>query len=87
MKKQKTLRDVSKALEKAEEALADIERRALYESSPALKLEQRVIIAVRELENGHPLRDFLSAEEIEEAVKMLAGVLTATGVQLPPGVY
>lgn len=85
--KQKTLRDVSLALEQAGEALAEIERRALYENPPELTFEQKIIEAARSMDNGDPLRDVLTMSEIEDAVKMLADVLTVTGVRLPSDTY
>lgn len=87
MKQQKTLRDVSDALEKAGDALAEIEHRALYENPPEMTFEQKVIHAVRQMDNGDPLKDFLTNSEIEDAVKMLADVLTVTGVKLPAELY
>lgn len=80
---QKSLRDVSRALEEAAEALAEIERRALYENPPELTFPQRVIRAARNVSNGEPLKDFLSREEVERAVMILADVYTATGVEMP----
>lgn len=76
MKKQKSLRDVSIALQQATEALEEIERRALYENPPELSFEQRIIAAVRRIDNGEPLKDFLDREDIEKAI---------VGVQPPAG--
>lgn len=83
----KSLRDVSRALEEASDALAEIERRALYENPPELSFEQKVIAAVRGMDEGHPLKDFLTHGEIEQAVKMLADVYTITGVKMPEDWY
>ena len=87
MEQQKTLRDVSDALEKAVESLAEIEHRALYENQQELTFEQKVIHAVRQMDNGDPLKDFLTYSEIDYAVKMLADVFTVTGVKLPAELY
>lgn len=87
MKEQKSLRDVSDALAKATEALDEIERRALYDTPTELTFEQKVISAVRNMDNGDPLKDFLSYAEIEQAVKTLADVYTVTGVKMPADWY
>ncbi len=84
---QKSLRDVSAALEKATSAIEEIERRALYENPPELTFEQKIISAVRNMDNGDPLKDFLTYEEICQAVKTLADVYTVTGVQMPADWY
>lgn len=86
-RKQKSLRDVSIALQKATDALEEIERRALYEAPPDLSFEQKVIKACRFIDEGHPVRDVLSFEEMEQAVKVLADVYTVTGVKMPPDWY
>jgi hypothetical protein len=78
--KQKSLRDVSLALQKATEALEEIQQRA---ETTDLSFEQKVIAAARGMENGDPLKDYLSREEVEDAVKMLADVFTVTGVKMP----
>jgi hypothetical protein len=75
------LRDVSLALQEATEALAEIQQRAVETTD--LSFEQRVIAAARGLENGDPLKDFLTREEVEDVVKMLADVFTVTGVKMP----
>lgn len=83
MAKQNSLRGVSNALAKATEALEEIERRALYENPPELDFEQKVIAAVRGLDDGNPLKDYLTQGEIEQAIKVLADVYTVTGVKMP----
>ena len=87
MKKQNSLRDVSRALQQATEALDEIEHRALYLNPPELSFEQKVIAAVRGIENGEPLKDHLSREEIEDALKVLADIYTVTGVKMPEDWY
>lgn len=84
MKKQKSLRDVQIALEAADEALRDI---VLRGDAPELSFEQRVIAAVRAVENGDPLKDFLDRDDIEQAIKTLADIYTVTGVKMPEGWY
>lgn len=44
--------------------------------------EEKIVWAVRQTENGCPLRDFLTDIEIEEAISMLADVLMCVGVPL-----
>jgi hypothetical protein len=83
MAKQKSLRDVSAALEKATLAIEEIERRALYVDPPKLSFEQRIIDAVRGLDEGSPLKDYLDEDDIERAIKTLGDVYTITGVQMP----
>lgn len=82
-KKPKALRDVSRSLEEAVSALEEIERRAMYENPPQLSFEQRIIAAVRALDNGDPIKDWLSSEDIEQAIKVLGDVYTVTGVTMP----
>jgi len=83
MDKQKSLRDVSAALQQATDALDEIERRALYVQLQKLSFEQKVISAVRGMDNGEPLKDHLTKDDIEQAVKTLADVYTVTGVKMP----
>lgn len=83
MKKQKSLRDVSTALEQATIAIEEIERRALYENPPELSFEQRIIAAVRAMDEGDPMKDYLDREDVEQAIKTLADVYTVTGVTMP----
>lgn len=83
MKKQKSLRDVVRALEGAMEVMDEIERRSVYETHPALSFEQRVIHAVRRFDNGDPMKDYLNADDIEQAIKVLADIYTVTGVTMP----
>ncbi len=85
--KQKSLRDVAHALEHASDALDEILRRALYEDPPKLSFEQKVIAAARGIENGDPLKDFLTSDGIEQAIKTLAEVYTVTGVLMPDDWY
>ena len=82
-KRQKSLRDVSRALEEATEAMEEIERRAMYEKPASLSFEQLIIKAVRGLDNGDPLKDHLNNDDIERAIKVLADVYTVTGVAMP----
>lgn len=84
--KQKSLRDVSTALQKATEAIEEIERRALYDPKE-MSFEQKVISAVRGMDNGEPLKDHLSLDDIEQAIKTLADVYTVTGVTMPEDWY
>ncbi len=81
--KQPSLRDVSTALQKATDALEAIERRSLYKSPPELSFEQRVIDAARKMSDGHPLKDYLSIEDLEQVVNILADIYTVTGVRMP----
>ncbi len=76
-------RTLKKIVNSATVLLDQIEARALYEELPDLTFEQKVIAAVRGLDNGEPLRDHLSVGEIEQAVKILADVYTVTGVTMP----
>ena len=78
-----TLRDVAMHIAGAIEALEQIERRALYGEKPARSFEQRIMIAAHEIDKGNPLKDFLSAEDTEIAVKTLADVYVVTGVKFP----
>lgn len=87
MKKVKTLQDVSVALQEATKALAEIECRALYTNPPELSFEQKIIYAVKGLDEGEPLQDYLSMDDIEKAIKILADVYVVTGVNLPQDVY
>ncbi len=83
MNEQKTLRDVARAIADASEAIEEIERRALYGEKPGRSFEQRVMLAAHEIDKGNPLKDFLSAEDTELAVKTLADVYVVTGVKFP----
>lgn len=83
-KKQQNLTDVRVALENAVDALSEIERRANAEQ-PELSFEQRIIAAVRGMDNGDPLKDYLDRDDIERAIKTLADVYTVTGVTMPEG--
>jgi hypothetical protein len=44
--------------------------------------EEKIVDAVRQMQKGCSLKDFLTDAEIEEAVSMLADVLVCTGVEL-----
>jgi hypothetical protein len=44
--------------------------------------EEKILDAVRQMQKGCSLKDFLTDAEIEEAVSMLADVLMCTGVRL-----
>jgi sialic acid synthase SpsE len=83
MTEQKTLRDVARAISAASDIIEEIERRSLYGEKPARSFEQRVMLAAHEIDKGSPLKDFLSAEDIEIAVKTLADVYVVTGVKFP----
>ena len=79
----KTLRDVALSIAEASEAIEEIERRAMYGEKPERSFEQRVMIAAHEIDKGNQLKDFLSAEYIDLAVKTLADVYVVTGVKFP----
>jgi len=83
MNDQKTLRDVARAIADASEAIEDIERRSLYGEKPCRSFEERVLLAGHEIDKGNPLKDFLTQEEIDLAVKTLADVYIVTGVKFP----
>lgn len=87
MRTEKSLRDVADAIEQASDALDEILRRSLYDNPPKLSFEQKVIAAVRNIENGDPLRDFLTYEEVEKAIRTLADIYTVTGVVMPEDWY
>jgi len=42
--------------------------------------EEKIVDAVRQMQKGCPLKDFLTDVEIEEAMSMLADILIVTGV-------
>lgn len=84
IKKHKNLADVRIALENAVDAITQIELRANAEQ-PELSFEQRIIAAVRGMDNGIPLKDYLDLDDIEQAIKTLADVYTVTGVAMPEG--
>ncbi len=79
----KTLRDVARAIAAATDAIEEIERRALYGENQEISFEQRVMLAAHEIDKGNPLKDFLSAEDTDLAVKTLADVYVVTGVKFP----
>ena len=81
--KPKSLHDVANALEAATDALEEITRRTMYSDPPTLSFEQRVIAAVRGIDNGEPLKDQLTDDEIEKAISVLADIYTVTGVVMP----
>ncbi len=83
MNEQKTLRDVARAISDASEAIEDIERRAIYGEKPQHSFEERILLAGHEIDKGNPLKDFLTQEEIDLAVKTLADVYIVTGVKFP----
>ena len=88
MNEQKTLRDVARSIADASEAIEDIERRSLYGEKPSWRsFEERVLQAVHEIDKGNPLKDFLTQEEIDLAVKTLADVYIITGVKFPGDVW
>jgi hypothetical protein len=47
-----------------------------------MDLQEKVVNAVVEMQKGSPLKDFLTDEEIEEALSMFADVLIALGIQI-----
>ncbi len=79
----KTLRDVARSIADASDAIEEIERRSLYGEKPEISFEQRVMLAAHEIDKGNPLKDFLSDEEAELAIKTLADVYVVTGVKFP----
>ena len=79
----KTLRDVATHIADAANVIEEIERRALYGEKPARSFEQRVMLAAHEIDKGNQLKDFLSEEDTEIAVKTLADVYVVTGVKFP----
>ena len=79
----KTLRDVAWSIADASEAIEEIERRSLYGEKPPHSFEERVLLAGHEIDKGNPLKDFLTQEEIDLAVKTLADVYIVTGVKFP----
>ncbi len=83
MNEQKTLRDVARAISDASDAIEEIERRSLYGEKPSYSFEERVLLAGHEIDKGNPLKDFLTQEEIDLAVKTLADVYIVTGVKFP----
>ena len=80
MNEQKTLRDVARAIADAAGAIEEIERRSLYGEKPSHSFEERVLLAGHEIDKGNPLKDFLTTEEIELAVKTLADVYVVTRI-------
>ena len=83
MNEQKTLRDVARLIADASDAIEEIERRSLYGEKQEISFEQRVMLAAHEIDKGNPLKDFLSEEETELAIKTLADVYVVTGVKFP----
>jgi hypothetical protein len=45
--------------------------------------EEEVVYAALQNQKGSPLKDFLSDDDIEKAVQMLADILVTTGVKIP----
>jgi hypothetical protein len=45
--------------------------------------EEEVVYAALQNQKGSPLKDFLSDDDIEKAVQMLADILVVTGVKIP----
>ena len=52
------------------------------ENMDYMDLQEKVVNAVLEMQNGSPLKDFLTDEEIEEALSMFADVLLALGTRI-----
>lgn len=82
MNKLAELYDIRHALETAVDAITQIELRVSAEQ-PELSFEQRIIAAVRGLDNGDPLKDYLDRDDIEQAIKVLGDIYTVTGVRMP----
>lgn len=80
--RQKGILDLRVQIEKALQAAEEIELRA-SKDEPDMSFEQRIIAASRGLDGGDPLKDFLTHEEVEQAIKTLADVYTVTGVLMP----
>lgn len=83
IQQQQSLRDLVGILDSASELLETIEQRALYDNPEKLSFEQQIIDCVRKTEAGSPVRDFLSDEQIEKAISILADIYTVTGVKMP----
>ena len=48
-----------------------------------MDFQTKVVNATIEMEKGSPLKDFLSDEEIVEAIQMLADIFVVTGAYSP----
>jgi hypothetical protein len=81
-RKQNTIRELRIQLDAALAVASEIEMRATG-TPPILSFEQQVIAAALGLDNGDPLRDYLTDEDVEQCIKTLADVYTVTGVQMP----
>lgn len=88
MKKQHTLSDVEDYLDKATDALQQIQLRTFGEM-PELSFEQRIINAARLIddnslskESAVP-RDYLGLIDINQAISTLADIYIVTGVRMP----
>jgi hypothetical protein len=84
---QLTLKDVYRKMEEALESLDEVASRACNDGRPSLSFEQKIIYAVRQMGDGHPLWDFLGRDDIEQAIKTLADVYIVTGVKLPDNLW
>lgn len=48
-----------------------------------MNLQEKILDALIQVEKGCSIKDFLTDEEILEALSMLGDILVITGVQLP----
>lgn len=87
MKKQNSLRDLSRSLNAAFEVLEEIQQRAVSGDEPERTFQQKVIHAAKQMEEGDPMKDFLTYEEVEQAVKALADIYIVAGVKMPKDWY
>ena len=85
MERQHSMKEVLDALQTATDIAEEVARRGLYEGREPLSFEQKIINAVRQMEEGNPMRDFLEPHEIEQAIKTLADIYMVTGVKMPEG--
>lgn len=45
-------------------------------------IQQKVVNAVFEMQKGSPIKDFLTEQEIEEALSMFADILISLGIEI-----
>lgn len=45
-----------------------------------IEVQQKIVNAVLQMQKGCPIKDFLSDEEVESALEMLADILVVTGI-------
>ena len=48
-----------------------------------LAFQQKIILAMMQVEQGEPLKDFLADEEIEQGLQVLADIFIAAGIPIP----